>query len=413
MSLITQVSHFFQKIYWERKLDWDNAFSQSNGDTVAVFVPVELDARITLVDGGLPGARLDNLLYLRLMTTSKAFEGSKAEMISMIPDQIWEKGKKFSGHMFIENWFVPNISVVSRTKNSTIPTNINPKKAGDKVVNGFMDCYTATETACVGVGGGETCVTNTTTVCVGGGGGNPGGGGGYGGGGTGGGGGDAGTPGAAGGSGGNNGNPNNPTATWSLDLTLFNYPPGEKISDIKKYLQCIDSQKAATITIYVDQPENNSTDTWSGNPADPEVGHTFVTIQQGDTKRTFGYYPDKPVNPLLKPSSSSTLIMDEGHKYNVKISIPVEPAQLQNVLNTSVNYKGTYNLNSYNCTDFGLSIIRASGLNMESNEGNWPGGGGHNPGNFGQEVRNSKFPGNVTKDTVPGNAPLNSGNCNK
>ncbi|MBB5635340.1 hypothetical protein HDE68_001225 [Pedobacter cryoconitis] len=188
----------------KRKLDWDNAFLQSNGDTVAVFVPVKLDARITLVDGGLPGARIDNLLYLRLMTTSKAFDGSKAEMISMIPDQIWEKGKNFSGHMFIENWFSPNISVVSRTKNSTIPKNINSKNPGDKVVNGFMDCYTATETACVGAGGGETCVTNTTTVCVGGGGGNPGGGGGGGDGG-----GSTGTPGGAGGSGGGGGNGNN------------------------------------------------------------------------------------------------------------------------------------------------------------------------------------------------------------
>ena len=200
-------SFLSKQLLEKRKLDWDNAFSQSNGDTVAIFVPVKLDARITLVEGGLPGARLDNLLYLRLMTTSKTFDGSKAEMISMIPDQIWEKDKNFSGHMFIENWFVPNLSVVSRTKNSTIPINIESKKTGNKVVNGFPQCYTAIEKSCVGAGDGETCYTNTRTVCLGGGGdGGGGGGSGWGGGGNSGGvsggGGGTGTPGGGGGGGG-------------------------------------------------------------------------------------------------------------------------------------------------------------------------------------------------------------------
>lgn len=173
----TGQSFLSKELLDNRKLDWDNAFSQSNGDTVAVFVPVILSARITLVDGGLTGARLDNLLYLRLMTTSKAYDGSKAEMISMIPDQVWEKDKNFSGHMFVENWFVPNLSVVAMTKGSTIASN----KPGDKVVNGFPQCYESITTACVGAGGGETCTTTIRQACMGGGGGNSGGGGGSGG----------------------------------------------------------------------------------------------------------------------------------------------------------------------------------------------------------------------------------------
>ncbi|MBB6269988.1 hypothetical protein HDF26_000415 [Pedobacter cryoconitis] len=257
-------SFLSKELLGKRKLDWDNAFSQSSGDTIAVFVPVKLDARITLVDGGLPGARIDNLLYLRLMTTSKAFDGSKAEMISMIPDQIWEKGKKFSGHMFIENWFAPNISVVSRTKNSTIPTIINSKKPGDKVVNGFMDCYTATETACVGAGDGETCVTNTTTVCVGGGGngGNPGGGGGWGGDGGGG----TGTPGGAGGGGGGNPGNNNPS---DIIVSLKEFPCAQAVAeqlptlknDIAKILQKTFAQKDLINLTFEPRPSISGTKT--------------------------------------------------------------------------------------------------------------------------------------------------------
>lgn len=207
----TGESFLSKDLLGKRKLDWDNAFSQSNGDTVAVFVPVILSARITLVEGGKSGVRLDNLLYLRLMTISKEFDGSKAEMITMIPDQIWEKDTNFSGHMFIENWFEPNLSVVSRTRNSVIPTNSNGHKPGDKVVNGFPQCYTAIETACVGAGDGQTCYTSTHTACAGGGGGNGGsGGGGFGGGGNsggfGGGGGGTGTPGGGGGGAGGTGN---------------------------------------------------------------------------------------------------------------------------------------------------------------------------------------------------------------
>lgn len=122
------------------------------------------------------------------MTTTDNFDGNKAEMIGMIPDQMWEKETKFSGHMFIENWFQPNPSVVDKTVSSTIGSS----QEGNIFVRGYLPCYTVIETACVGAGGYETCYTSTYTACPSGGGGS--------------GGGDTGTPGhGAGGGGGSSG----------------------------------------------------------------------------------------------------------------------------------------------------------------------------------------------------------------
>jgi len=187
-----------------RKLEWDNAFTQLSGDTVVVFVPVSIAASLTLAKGDQAGTSLDNIIYLRLITTTKEFDGSKAEMVSLIPDQVWKKDTEFSGHMLIENWFNPNVYFVNVSKNSISSAGGSNHKPGDKVVNGFPQCYTTSVTYCVQVGEGSTCFTNTTETCAGG---STGGGGGGSGGGGGGG---VGTPGGGGGGGRGNGRGNGP-----------------------------------------------------------------------------------------------------------------------------------------------------------------------------------------------------------
>lgn len=223
-----------------------------------------------------------------------------------------------------------------------------------------------------------------------------------------------------GGSGGGEYTPPNPTGgggtgtgtSWLSTLTLLANPPGAKIKDIKAYLKCFDATKPATVAIYVDQPKDNTSDTWSGSPTDPNVGHTFVSISQGGITRTFGFYPNEGVNPFTSPQVNSTLVDDSEHKFSVGISIPVNATSLQAVLNVSNNFSNTYNLNSYNCTDFGLTVATAAGLSWNSSAGSWPGGGGHNPGNLGQDVRTKSFPANVAKNTSNGTAPKNTGTCN-
>ncbi len=141
------------------------------------------------------------------------------------------------------------------------------------------------------------------------------------------------------------------------------------------------------------------------------VGHTFVAIQQGGVTRVFGFYPGSGVNPM-NPSASSVLVDDSGHAYHVSIEITVNASQLTNVINTAIGYTGTYNLNSYNCTDFGIGIAAAAGVTLPDTYGSWPGGGGSNPGNLGQDLRSLTPLQSTSVNTTGGTAPSNSGTCN-
>lgn len=205
--------------------------------------------------------------------------------------------------------------------------------------------------------------------------------------------------------------------TWTENTILFANVSDPILTDIKKYLNCFDLSSDATITIYVDQPKENSSDTWrfTYNPLDPvDVGHTFISITQNEITRTLGYYPTAgTINPGNGNISSTAVIRNnEGHEYDVSISASISGVQLSNVINSMASFNTTYNLNTYNCTDFGISIANSVGLNLPDTSGTWKyNGNGSNPGNLGQDIR-AMTPTSGTINTTGGNAPSNKGNCN-
>lgn len=88
--------------------------------------------------------------------------------------------------------------------------------------------------------------------------------------------------------------------------------------------------------------------------------------------------------------------------------------QLQQIINFSINHNPTYNLNTYNCTDFAIDIGNLAGLNLPDCYGSWALGlgGGSNPGALGQHIRNNiNTGGNTTKNTNSGTAPSNNKGC--
>jgi hypothetical protein len=189
-----------------------------------------------------------------------------------------------------------------------------------------------------------------------------------------------------------------------------------EITDINDYLKCFDKTQPASFTLYVDQPTANSNTPWSGNPLSPDVGHTFISIKQGTTRRLLGFYPGIEVD-LDNPATTGVFHDNSAHEFDVSISLVINPAQLTNLLNyVKTKSTATYNLNSYNCTDFGMAAASLAGLSLPSAFGTWgaPGvgtGAGDNPGQLGQNVRGLPTPTGAVKSTSSGTSLSNTGTC--
>lgn len=202
-----------------------------------------------------------------------------------------------------------------------------------------------------------------------------------------------------------------PYYEWSTELELFQ-DAQEKIENISDYLKCFNVNSAASLSLYVDQPTANSRDTWSGFPTNPDVGHTFISITQDGYTRVLGFYPNESVNPFTSPTEASTLVNDSGHEYDIKMTTDLTPSELKSVLDYVNSYNNTYDLNNYNCTDFGIQCISQAGVSIVGSIGTWPGGSGRNPGDLGEDIRSMNNISNYTIDKSTGTSVSNIGNCN-
>jgi hypothetical protein len=202
--------------------------------------------------------------------------------------------------------------------------------------------------------------------------------------------------------GGGGGSTTNPYVT----ITLIG--PRVKIVDINEYLKCFNLTQNATLIIYVDQPKPNSSDSYT---LGGDVGHTFIALQQGEIRRVLGYYPATSVDPYGKTTDISAFGNNENHFFDVSISTPISSVQLLNILGHCNNAPKTYDLNTYNCTDFAIQIGNLAGLNLPDSSGTWPNGGGSNPGQLGQNIRPMALPANSYKQTTGANSASNKGEC--
>lgn len=196
--------------------------------------------------------------------------------------------------------------------------------------------------------------------------------------------------------------------------------PNVPIDDMAEFLNCFDTSLGATITIYADQPKTGGHNVWTFSNS---VGHAFITIQQGDSIASFGFYPqcspcslspnNLTPNPLDFFSTSGVFGNDQGHDYNVSLSIPINSINLTNLINGVISVAESdpmYNIGYFNCTDIAISILENnSNTDIPSCEspGVWQ---GQTPGTLGEIIRNMTTPVGGIKNTTGGNAPNN--NCN-
>lgn len=192
--------------------------------------------------------------------------------------------------------------------------------------------------------------------------------------------------------------------------------PDNPIQNINDYLECFDITQGATVTIYIDEPEPGSGETWvtgwNGILPTAIVGHTFISITQGDNTSVLGYYPSTDAVTPSNPSDSGVYGNDSGESFSASITKNINSTELELIINYIINNDSTtYNLNSNNCTDFGLAVADLAGLNLPEANDDWPGGSGSNPGTLGEWLNTNSTNSSDNINTTGGNAPLNNKNC--
>lgn len=187
------------------------------------------------------------------------------------------------------------------------------------------------------------------------------------------------------------------------------------IEDMSEYLKCFNLDQSARIVIYVDQPIANSAQAWSINGSSSSsggfinAGHSYIAIQQGDNRMVLGFYPETSVSNT-QPSSNGTFGNDESTEFDVSISVPISAIQLLKI----IGYCETglsYNLNTFNCSDFVIQVSNLAGLNLPESESTWSGGGGSNPGLLGQNIREMQLPSGAIRQTTTADSAPNKKTC--
>ncbi|MDR3693815.1 hypothetical protein [Mucilaginibacter sp.] len=130
-----------------------------------------------------------------------------------------------------------------------------------------------------------------------------------------------------------------------------------------------------------------------------KVGHTFITLIKYNSDstyvaRTFGFYPDKEsllsATPIF-PSADPVFKNDEKHDFDEVVGKFISKRRFQKILQLVKQYNSRpYNLNTNNCTDFGLNAANIGGINILDTFGKWPLGKGNNPAKAGMSVLEGK-----------------------
>lgn len=150
-----------------------------------------------------------------------------------------------------------------------------------------------------------------------------------------------------------------------------------------------------------------------------KVGHTYLGLTQTGAyslyvNRVLGWYPVQSGNPF-DPSDPGIFGQDDSYTggYDVSVTFSVSKDNFFKIIDHIEGVSGNYDLNNFNCMDFALQALQAGGITIPDNYTQWPRGGGSNPGQLGQDLRNMTLPAGASKQTNFGFPALNSGPCNK
>jgi len=182
------------------------------------------------------------------------------------------------------------------------------------------------------------------------------------------------------------------------------------------YIDCSSAGSATfELTLYADQPTAGSRDPYSGIPGvNLDVGHTFVSLSTNyggtNSNITFGFYPQEGSTvDLNSPVVPMDTYDDGGHEYSSSVTISLTCEQFNQAMIDAVAAASTndYDLNNYNCTDFGIEVANNAGLNVTDTTSDWVDpfgtihGSSSNPGDLGEDILLVGGTANTSGDDAP------------
>lgn len=209
-------------------------------------------------------------------------------------------------------------------------------------------------------------------------------------------------------------------------------PPTNIIANISDYVKCFSnyggSDHTYQVMVCVDQPVAGSRQAWATsrtgiagssagqNPVD--AGHVFLVLAENfsgySIVRNVGFYPATKVYPWAS-SAQGQLNNDDGHIFNISLTVNVDNGQFFNILNyiSQGNDPGyMYDLNTNNCTSFAIHALAAGNIILPATVGTWLDGGfGYDPGDLGEDIRKMSPSQNMTRNVTYTDHP-NQYTCN-
>lgn len=156
---------------------------------------------------------------------------------------------------------------------------------------------------------------------------------------------------------------------------------------------------------------------FSGNPLfSIDVGHTFVSFSTNhngsESNLTFGFYSSEEVD-LDNPVVPMAIDDDGNHEYSASVTIELSCEDFNQALIVSIAAsEQDYNLNEYDCTDYGITVANSVGVGVEDTTSPWvfmgrTHGRSSKPGDLGEDIKNV-LKGEI--NSTGGTAPIT--NCN-
>ena len=145
-------------------------------------------------------------------------------------------------------------------------------------------------------------------------------------------------------------------------------PNDEGPIKVEDYTKCFsnvpDANATYQITLYADIPVNGDPSELF-NTSTGQVGHSFIQLSKSSggtsVQQNIGFYPETGWKSLSDYSVASKVVDNAGHEFNSSLTMSVSSTEFsQAITQIQTLADRDYNISTWNCTDFALSVFNAA-----------------------------------------------------